>query len=236
MNNKINNLSSLISTDKNIHQNVSNLFEFKEKIEKEFMVQKLTIKNINKELKDSINNYNKIISESIIYPGVIGPKSKFSTFHELIDYTLLNINQMLIIKDKNILDFKSYKTKLESLIKSFKNQTDSIMMNSTEFTNKKIEGFEKKLQGLLSNQESKLLDLKIENSKLNMLLENYLDKFNNIGIEFENHKNESKFIKNKVNYLNDFIKFLKYRMDEGELIFEKNKKRKISDNLQEMEC
>ena len=105
------------------------------------------------------------------------------------------------------------------------------MMNSTEFTNRKIEDFEKKLQGLLSNQESKLLDLKIENSKLNMLLENYLDKFNNIGSEFENHKNESKFIKNKVNYLNDFIKFLKYRMDEGELIFEKNKKRKISDQF-----
>ena len=89
INNKINNLSSLISTDKNMHQNVSNLFEFKEKIEKEFMTQKITIKNINKELKDSINNYNKIISESIIYPGVIGPKSKFSTFHELIDYILL---------------------------------------------------------------------------------------------------------------------------------------------------
>ena len=145
MNNKINNLSSLISTDKNLHQNVSNLFEFNENIEKEFMEQKITIKNINKELKDSINNYNKIISESIIYPGIIGPKSKFSTFHELIDYILLNINQMLIIKDKNNLDFKSYKTKLESLIKSFKNQTDSIMMNSTEFTNKKIEDFEKKL-------------------------------------------------------------------------------------------
>ena len=78
---------------------------------------------------------------------------------------MLNINQMVTNKDKNNLDFKSYKAKLESLIKSFKMQADSIIMNSTEFTNKKIEDFEKKLQGLLSNQESKLFDLKMENSK-----------------------------------------------------------------------
>ena len=140
---------------------------------------------------------------------------------------------MITNKDKNNLDFKSYKAKLESLIKSFKIQADSIMMNSTEFTNKKIEDFEKKLQGLLSNQESKLFDLKIENSKLNMQLENYLDKFkniNNLGNEFENHKTDFIYIKNKVNYLNDFIKNLKGLIDEEELIFVKNSKKQKNSN------
>ena len=216
--NRISQLSTLISTDKNMQEKISKLYEFKSKFEEDMTTQKISIKNITAELKATINNYDKLISNSIIYPGVIGPNCKFSSFHELIDYILLNITQLLTFRDKNLLDFKSYKTKLESLIKSFKMQADSIMMNTTEFTNKKINDLEKKFQLLFKNQESTLIDLKTENNKLNLSFDklakeiksehyqkldseiNLLKYYNNIIMnKCEEYENEFKSIKNQLN-------------------------------------
>ena len=231
MNTRISQLSSLISTDKNIQQNISNLFEFKVKIEKDCMNNNILIKNITKELKESINYYNKLLSDSIIYPGVIGVNCKFVTFREMMDYILLNLNQLKTIKDKNNIDLKSYKTKLESLVKSFKIQIDSIMMNTTEITNKKIEEFEKRLQELLNNQESKFFDLKVENNKLHLLLEKSLNQFNILSKLVNDHKEEFKFFKIKFNSLNDFIKDLKLRINMSEeLISEKESNNQINSN------
>ena len=229
MNTKINQLSSLISTDKNIKQNISNLYEYKDKIEKDCMNNNILIKNISKELKESINYYNKIISDSILYPGVIGANCKYGTFREMLDFILLNLNQLITIKDKNSLDFKSYKTKIESLVKSFKIQADSIMLNTTELINKKIEEFEKRFQGFINNQESKLFDLKVENNKLYSLLEKSLNQFNILSKLVNDHKNEFTYFKIKFNSLNDFIKDLKLRINMGEeLINEKDSKNQDS--------
>ena len=218
MNNRIAQLSTLISTDKNMQEKISQLYEFKSKLDEEIVTQKISIKNITSELKTTINNYDKLFSNSIIYPGVIGPNCKFSTFHELIDYILLNINQLSTFRDKNLLDLKSYKTKLESLVKSFKMQADSIMMNTTEFTNKKINDLEKKFQTLIKNQESAIVDLKTENNKLNLSFDkltkeikseqykkldseiNLLKYYNNIIMnKCEDYENEFKSIKIQLN-------------------------------------
>ena len=241
MNNKISQLSNLISTDKNIQEKVTQLFEFKTKMEDNFLSQNLSIKNISKELRSTINNYDNLISNSIIYPGTIGPNCKFSTFHDLIDYILLNIAQLSNFKDKTDLDYKSYKTKLEQLVKSFKMQAESIITNNTEFTNKKITDSEKKFQGLLENQDSKIFDLKMENVKLNSLIENKIDKLNNerkkmldikselyekfekevymiknfsksLINKFESFQNDFKMIKNKFKTLNNFINELRMNM------------------------
>ena len=124
MNNKISQLSDLINTDQNIQEKITKLYEYKTKIDDDCFNQNLTIKNISKKLHDTIDNYDNIISNSIIYPGIIGQNCKFATFHDLIDYILLNINQLSNFKDKSNIDYKSYKTKLEQLIKSFKMQAD----------------------------------------------------------------------------------------------------------------
>ena len=108
MNNKIFELSTLISTDKNIQQKVANLQDFREKVSDKLVSQEIAIKTNESVMKDSINKYDKIISESVIYPGVIGGTGRFQTFHQLIDYLLLNITQFIKYKKKNMIDFKGY--------------------------------------------------------------------------------------------------------------------------------
>ena len=188
VNNRINKLSTLISTDKNIQEKISQLYEYKSKLNEDIVNHNISLKNISMELKTAINNYDTLFSNSIIYPGVIGPNSKFSTFHELIDYILLNITQLIIFKEKYILDFNSYKTKLESLIKSFKMQAESIMMNTTELINKKIDDLEKKFQSFFKNQENTIIDLKMDNNKINLTLDKLTKVKKNNDIKSEQYK------------------------------------------------
>ena len=90
MNSRILQLASLISSDKNIQQKVSQFDEYKEKVSDTLLSLDLAIKNNGAEIKNAINKYDKLFTDSVIYPGVIGPKGKFATFHELIDYILAN--------------------------------------------------------------------------------------------------------------------------------------------------
>jgi len=258
MNQKITNLSSLISTDKNIQQKVSQLYEFKTKTEDDYLNHDISIKNMAKEFRDAINNYDKIMHDSIIYPGIIGYNGKFTTFHDLIDYVLKNISQLATFRDKNVLDFKSYKAKIESLIKSFKMQANSIISNTTEYVNKKNEDLEQKIKEVMNSQEAKIFELRLENNKLGLALENKIDKLNterkkmlNIKEEiykkfdeevfllkdfnkilvskFENYQNEFKLIKNRFTTLSDFIKDVRFRINMGEL--KKKDMKSMSDKI-----
>ena len=157
MNNKILELSNLIPTDKNIQQKVLNLQEFKTRVSDKLITLEIGIKTNESIIKDTINRYDKILSESIIYQGVIGSNARFINFHQLIDFLLLNINDFINFKDKNMIDYKTYKTKLESLLKSFKLHSDSIVSANNKYTNKKFLELEKKIKELINIQDSKIV-------------------------------------------------------------------------------
>ena len=219
MNNKIGELSSLITSDKDIQQKVLQLHKFKTKTEEDLLYKDILIKNITKELKDSINHYDKILSNSVIYPSVIGYNSKFSNFHELIDYILLNINQFNTYKEKANLDFKTYKSKIESLVKSIKLQADSIMTNTIELTNTKIGNFEIKTQNIMNEKDSKIIEVKLEVNKMGLSLENRIENEKKNILEQQNKqydeelKNLEKKIMNKLgNYQNE-IKLIKEKLN-----------------------
>ena len=118
MNNKIFELSSLIINDKNIHQKISHLNEFEIKTSDKLLSIDLSIKNNSEQIKEAINKYDKILTESVIYPGIVGNQARFNNFHELIDFILLNIHKFEKYNEENVIDLKEYKEKLDALLKS----------------------------------------------------------------------------------------------------------------------
>ena len=175
MNSKILQLASLITSDKNIQQKVSQFEEYKTKVSDTLLSLDLAIKNNSADIKNAINKYDKLLSDSIIYPGIIGHNGKFATFHSLIDFVISNLYQFVEFKEKNLIDFKSYKSKLESLLKSFKKQSDSIISTNNQYTNKRIFETEKKMRQLINDQESKIFDVRLENNKSAAALESKVD-------------------------------------------------------------
>ena len=90
------------------------------------------------------------------------------------------------------------------------------MSNNNEFTNRKIDDLEKKLQGLFKNQDSKIFELKIENNKLiNEIYKKFDEEINPLKYynkliinKIENNQNKFKIIDNKINYIEEFIRQL----------------------------
>ena len=68
------------------NEKIGLLTEFKNKIDQDYCSINNKIKSNAEELTNTINKYDKLIYENLIYPGVIGKNSRFRDFREFIDY------------------------------------------------------------------------------------------------------------------------------------------------------
>ena len=185
---KIDNFSSIInktSGESNYYtQKINTLFEFKSKIEKDTISQNCKLKMTAEELKDAINKYDRLISNNILYPGVIGIDSKFKDYHEFIDYVLQQLKNFSLFKEKNIFDLKLYKNKLETNIKSLNVQIQSLLNNANTYALKNIKDTEEKFLNEIKLYDEKLVELRVENSefvrKLEIQNKETLKEWNNI--------------------------------------------------------
>ena len=123
---KIFELSNLITTDNLIKEKIESLNQFKEEMRDTIFKRRAKYNEFEKMVNDEINRINNILMDSVIYPGIIGPSTKFKTFHEFIDYLLMEINQLTFIKDKNGLDFIPYKKKIDQSIDAFRIQINNL--------------------------------------------------------------------------------------------------------------
>ena len=242
---KISTFSNSSMQNTNLEERVDNLYKFKSKINEQVLKNEMKLDSTYKDLQDSIFKYDKLFSDTVIYPGIIGNLCKFKTFHEFMDYLIIQISQLNDFKDKNILDLKSYKTKLDNLIQSFKLQIDNITKSMTEFTTKSVNECEFKINELLKIYDEKMQNIRIENNKyFNQIKEeftkmkkdwekilqikkeiyykydvevsNMKESYNNVALKFEGYKKEFNLIKNRFTQLSEFIKDVRFRINIGE--------------------
>jgi len=169
--NKIMELSHLINTDKTIREKVDNLMEFKEKTDEHLLTEKIRLDNFRNDLKSNVERIDQILTDSVIYPGIIGGISKYKTFHDLIDYLLTQTSQTVTFREKSILDFKGYKTKLENSISSFNSQIDTLLKTTSEFTKTCVQEAEERMKSIYNIYDDRLQDARIENANYAIGLE-----------------------------------------------------------------
>ncbi len=182
VNKRIMELSNIISNDNTIKDNINKLNEFKEKTKKKILEDEIQLNQTNNELHKAITKYDKLLSDSVLYPGIIGNLCKFKNFHEFINYTLQQISQLNSFKDKSLFDLKEYKVKLENLIESFKSQIENITITLTEFTIKNVSDCESRIKNELNIYDDKLQDIRLENNKY--IIESQ-KKFDSLIIDWE---------------------------------------------------
>ena len=240
LNEKINEILRLISTENNSKEKIENLLIFKNNIENKILTNEIQLNNLNKEFSNSVLKYDKILSDSVIYPGFIGNLCKFKTFHDYMDYCLLNIKDLNTFKNKNNIDLKDYKNQLNSMINFFKSQINNILFNANKFTKEAIsnseitfnENFEKlkkkyneiqiensqyyndliEKSNLLKNEKEKLIDFKAE------IFTNFQENIEKIKKEnlkvlekFKGYKEEFILIKSRFSQLSEFIKDVRFK-------------------------
>ena len=62
------------------------------KKQKKILEDEIQLNQTYNELHKAITKYYKLLSDSVLYPGIIGNLCKFKNFHEFINYTLQQIN------------------------------------------------------------------------------------------------------------------------------------------------
>ena len=166
-------MSGFYSENITMKDKIDDLYQKISKIEETIYSHDFRLSTIGKDLVTAINKYDRIIEKSIYYPGVIGTNnSKFNTFHNFIDYVMMNINQLNLFKDKTMgIDLKQYKNKLEATIDGFKKQTEEIITNNRIYTSKLIKNLENKFKNDFELYDQRLSNLKIKNTEQVMGIE-----------------------------------------------------------------
>ena len=240
--NKIMELKNLINTDKTIRDKVENLIEFKERAEDKMLTEKIRLDNFRNDLNSNVDRIDQILKDSVIYPGVVGGISKYKTFHDLIDYVLTQCSLNLTFREKSILDFKGYKTKLENSISAFNTQINTLLNTTSEYTKTCVKELEKNIKSIFNVYDDRLQDTRIENANYAVGLERATDalkkELENLyiikkelyekvdsGIEeikddntrvvklFTGYKKNFHLIQHKFNQLSDFIKDIRFRIN-----------------------
>ena len=241
---RINNLSNLISADRSITQKVEDFEKFKEETKEKLLTESIRLSNLETDFKVNIKNIEKILSSSVIYPGLIGYNGKYKSFHDFMDYMIDNISDLRAFKERSNHDLIPYKKKVDDTLEYIKIQVNHIINSSNEFTIKKINDSEQRMKSLIQLYDDRLQDTRVENAHYSVGLEKRSEELsrliNNVyeikadinkklKDEFSNFKGEQKTllrlftaykkefgqIKNKFIQLSEFIRDVRFRVNIG---------------------
>lgn len=190
---KFDKINTSIKSDSNLLEKSDNLFQSIYKLEQALNVLTVRLKNLDNRVEQSVDKINKELNTSVIYPTVIGQFGKYKTFHEFIDFVILNINTLLIFKEKIGPELKEYKFKTDASINNFNDRLEYSIKNNKAFTSASIRNSEDKLNKVwedkLYNESNKLKNnfeifIKSQEKKILQMIENS-DKINSLEKNIE---------------------------------------------------
>ena len=223
-----------------LNENMNKLLLFSDKAKSDLMTADIKINNLEKDMFNNVYRIDKILSESVIYPGVIGGISKFKSFHDFMDYLLAQTSKNITFRDKSQMDLKNYKIKLESMIKTFKTQLDNLMKDANSFTKRSIEECEDRIKLLFDRVDERIRETRVENANFMLDFQKTVDdlraEITNIGEvkteilkkldenllltkhenkqvmdNFGNYKKDFNILKDRLTQLAIFIKDIRFR-------------------------
>ena len=189
-NNRLENISNILNdkkakTDYDTEK-IKELIDFKTKIESDLAAFDCKIKLNSEELKCAINKYDKVISDNLVLPGIVGKDTKFKDFRDLFEYILNQIKIFSSYKDRNSIDLKTYKTKLDSLVNSLNYQISSITGNANSFTTANMKIVEKKCLDEIKSFNDKVMKIRVDTLEM---VQNFQKEKNQMFEEWGNLKN-----------------------------------------------
>ena len=197
---KITELSNLITIDNSLKEKIESLFQFKEETKDIIFKRRAKNAEFEKTVNDNINEINKILTNTVIYPTYIGKKAKFQTFHEFIDFVVQEITQLNLHKNKSLMDsFSSFKKKIDGVIETFKMQINNLIPK--EVANQMLNELEDKINNTMKLYDDRLQDSRVENANYNIGIKKNLEEvYKQIDNLTKGQNYLNKSLKNSENY------------------------------------
>ena len=242
-----NNYSDILSSQAKINNRLDKLnsYEsFSTKTNDQLISHEIRLNNLREEYNKSVQKYDKIYLDNLELPGYIGKYSKYKNCQVFFEEVIKEINKLNSYKEKNILDLKAYKDKLELIIKTFNTLVDNNNKSHIKYINEMNEKNNKDCKNMIDALGDRMTEMRIENSryaveligksinltkewdKIQGIKEEIMKEFNskildfrivsnNTVNSFHDFKTEFTLIKRKFFELAEFIKDVRFRKNIG---------------------
>ena len=242
-----NNYSDILSSQAKINNRLDKLnsYEsFSTKTNDQLISHEIRINNLREEYNKSVQKYDKIYLDNLELPGYIGKYSKYKNCQVFFDEVIKEINKFNSYKEKNTLDLKAYKDKLELIIKTFNTLVDNNNKSHIKYINEMNEKNNKDCKNMIDALGDRMTEMRIENSryaveligksinltkewdKIQGIKEEIMKEFNskihdfrivsnNTVNSFHDFKAEFTLIKRKFFELAEFIRDVRFRKNIG---------------------
>lgn len=200
INKKIDEIIIKNKTFEKYDERINDLFSYKTSNEKEMKSHIFNFNTFKREMRESFQEYDFILKKFKTNQEIVGENRKFQTYPELIRFLFQNFNEISNFQKNNIVDFKGYKSKLDSTISAFKQQINVVTDAMKNFTIKTVKNTEERIKGIMSNYDDRIIEIR---SEANVNSENLKKEYENLYNEtIEKIKKE---LDKKINF--DIINF-----------------------------
>ena len=131
----------------------------------QIITHEIRINNLSQDFIKSVQKYDKIYLDNLELPGYIGKFAKFKNCQSFFDFLIREIDKINLYKEKNNLDIKNNKDRLENTIKTFnllfKNNNEAQMKYIRQINEKNF----KECKDMNDALNNRVCDLRIENAK-----------------------------------------------------------------------
>lgn len=169
---KTNNISQQYTDFTTTAANINNRLDrlnsyeaFTHKTNDQLISHEIRLTNLSKELQKAINKYDKIFLDNLVLPGYIGECCKFKNAKEFFNDTITQLSLLNTFKEKQTLDLKKYKERLETIIHNFNLQVENNTKANMKYTNEICERNERNFKEKFEELNERLLEMRMENSK-----------------------------------------------------------------------
>ena len=253
------NYNNIIGSQANINtelDKLKNYESFCNKTNDKLISHEIRINNIREDFSKATQKYDKIYLDNLELPGYIGRCAKYKNCQFFFNDIIKELSSLNQYKEKNILDLKSYKEKLENIIKSINILVDNNNQSQMKYINKLNQKNILDCQNMIDMYGERIRDIKVENAKYSIdiinksnelskkwekveeIKDEIFNKFDskseeyrkindNLLNKFNEFKNEYKLIRNKFFELADFIKDIRFRKNVKYIFGEILKKKDI---------
>ena len=244
MTNNINiNYNKIIDTQAKMQSEldkVKNYDSFSNNVNDKLISHEVRLNNLREEFSKATQKYDKIYLDNLELPGFIGRCAKYKNCQIFFNEVIKNLGTLNQFREKNILDLKSYKEKLENIIKSFNILVDNNNKAQIKYVNSLNQKNITDCKNMMDILDEKIRDVKVDNAKYSLdimrkteemhkkwdkiekikdeIFEEFNKKsneFNKINSDtldkFDEFKKEYKIIRDKFFELADFIKDIRFQ-------------------------
>ena len=194
-------------------EKINDLFKYKRDNEKEMKSHNFFFNCIKNQIRDGFKEYDLILNKFKSTQEIVGEEKKFRTYPELIRFIYQNLPDIKSLQEKSNLDFKGYKSKLDSTISSFKQQINVLTEAMKNFTISSVRNSEERTKGIMNNFDERIVEIRSDTIKnLEILKKEYEKLFSEAADKIKEQLNKK--LDNDILIFNDLLNSAQKQFEE----------------------